>query len=79
MNSLYQQLQQQTNQKLFTPQNSNNAQQMVEQMIASNPQCRELVQAVKTSQMTPKQFFMQFAKEKGIDIEKFLGSLNKYY
>ena len=51
MNNLYQQMQSQT----------------VQNNIASNPQLQQVMQMVKASNMTPKQYFYMLAKQKGID------------
>ena len=51
MNNLYQQMQSQT----------------IQNNIANNPQLQQVMQMVKASNMTPKQYFYMLAKQKGID------------
>ena len=91
MNNLYQQLNQkagppQINTRLSQPQNnnliksifnSNNPQEAIQQMINTNPQARNLVQNFQQSGLTPKQFFYQYAQQKGIDPDQFLQSLKQ--
>ena len=51
MNSLYQQMQN----------------QQVQSSIINNPQLQQVIQMVKASNMTPKEYFYMLAKQKGID------------
>lgn len=75
----------QTNIKSFQPQNnliksifnSSNPQEAVQQMINANPQMRNIVQNFQNSGLTPKQFFYQYAQQKGIDPDQFLNSLKQ--
>jgi hypothetical protein len=46
-------------------------------MINTNPQARTLVQNFQSSGLTPKQFFYQYAQQKGIDPDQFLQSLKQ--
>ena len=56
MNSLYQQMQNQTMQ--------NN--------LANNPQLQQVMNLVKASNMTPKEYFYSLAKQKGVDPNQIL-------
>lgn len=84
MNSLFQQLQNQSiaNQKLSTPQNnlkallnSNNPQSFIQNILKSNPQAQNLINTMKTSGLSPKDFFYQYARQKGIDPDEFINNL----
>jgi hypothetical protein len=46
-------------------------------MINANPQMRNIVQNFQNSGLTPKQFFYQYAQQKGIDPDQFLNSLKQ--
>ena len=59
MNSLYQQMQNQTAQ--------NN--------LMANPQLQRVMRMVKASNMTPKQYFYELAKQRGVDPEQILKQL----
>ena len=86
MNSLYQELRQQTpkNQKLPSLKgNLNQIQELlknsdpnslVQNMILNNPKLKPILQLYNSSGMTPKQFFYQYAQQKGIDPDQFLNS-----
>ena len=56
MNSLYQQMQNQT----------------VQNNIMNNPQLQQVMNMVKASRMTPKEYFYSLAKQKGIDPNQIL-------
>ena len=89
MNSLFQQLYPQTQQKMQTNQgslpsrndllkqvlNSSNPKELLDSLLKSNPQLQNLMQSMNSSGMTPKQFFYSYAKQNGIDPNQFLNSL----
>ena len=56
MNSLYQQIQS----------------QQVQNNLTSNPQLQQVMQMVKASKMTPKEYFYALARQKGVDPEQIL-------
>ena len=72
-----------TNTKLFQSKsnllksimNSDNPQELIQKMVASNPQMQNLMQLFQTSGLSPKQFFYQYAQQNGIDPDQFLKSL----
>lgn len=43
--------------------------------IKSNPQLQEPLSMLQSSGMTPKEFFFQYAQQKGIDPNQFVDSL----
>ena len=43
-------------------------------MILNNPKLKPILQLYNSSGMTPKQFFYQYAQQKGIDPDQFLNS-----
>lgn len=51
MNNLYQQMQS----------------QQIQNNLTNNPQLQQVMQMVKASNMTPKQYFYTLAKQKGVD------------
>ena len=87
MNNLYQQLNQQlpSNQRLPIQNqqanlvkqffNSSNPQQFIQNMVSNNPKLQNVMQLFNGSNMTPKQFFYQFAQQKGVNPEQFINSL----
>ena len=92
MNNLYQQLNQQqpqqNNLKLSTQTqqktnllkqflNSSNPQQFIQNMVMNNPKMQNVMQLFQNSNMSPKQFFYQYAQQNGINPEQFLNSLNE--
>lgn len=77
MNSLYQQLKQKPTQS-FSPnnnlknfiamfKNSSNPQQLLNNMLKSNPQMRSIFTLIQNSGKSPKDLFYTLSKEKGID------------
>ena len=56
MNNLYQQMQNQT----------------VQNNIMNNPQLQQVMNLVKASKMTPKEYFYTLAKQKGVDPNQIL-------
>ena len=61
MNSLYQQMQNQT----------------VQNNIMNNPQLQQVMNMVKASKMTPKEYFYALAKQRGVDPEQILNMLRQ--
>ena len=55
--------------------NSSNPKELLNSLISQNPQLQNLMQAMNSSKMTPKQFFYSYAKQNGIDPDQFLSSL----
>ena len=82
MNSLYQQM----NTKALLSNNnvkqmanmmkaSRNPQAMLNQLAQNNPQAKELVNLLNSSNKSPKELFYQMAQEKGVDPNEILGML----
>ena len=63
------------NDLLKTILNSSNPKELLNSLISNNPQMKNLVQAMQSSGMTPKDYFYTFAKQKGVDPDQFLSSL----
>ena len=55
--------------------NSSDPQSFIQNMIKNNPQAQNLMRVFQSSGLSPKQFFYQFAQQKGIDPDQFLNSL----
>ena len=47
-------------------------QELIQSMTKSNPQMQSVLQLFQNSNMTPKQFFYQYAQQVGIDPDQFL-------
>ena len=87
MNRLYQQLQpqqqQQINPKLLSKNNlslktilnSSNPSELIQNLISQNPKMNNVMQLLQSSGKTPKEFFYQMAKQKGVNPDQFLNSL----
>ena len=56
MNNLYQQMQSQA----------------IQNNLTSNPQLQQVMQMVRASNMTPKEYFYMLAKQKGVDPNQIL-------
>jgi hypothetical protein len=54
---------------------SSNPQELIQSMIQNNPQAQNLLQIFQNSNMTPKQFFYQYAQQMGVDPDQFLNSI----
>lgn len=54
---------------------SSNPKELLQKMISNNPQAQNAFQLFQSSNMTPKQFFYQYAQQKGIDPDQFINSL----
>jgi len=52
-----------------------NPQSFIQNMIAKNPKMNEVMQLLKMSKMTPKDFFYQYARQNGVDPDQFLNSI----
>ena len=63
------------NDLLKTILNSSNPKELLNSLISNNPQMKNLVQAMQSSGMTPKDYFYTFAKQKGVDPDQLLSSL----
>jgi hypothetical protein len=86
MNKLFQQLtkQSQLNQQSLPLRNnglfqqflnSSNPSDFLNSLISNNPKMQNLMQALKTSNMTPKQFFYNYAQQNGVNPDDFINSL----
>jgi hypothetical protein len=51
---------------------SSNPNELVNNMISSNPKLQSIMQLMKSSGMTPKQFFYNYAQQQGINPDEFL-------
>lgn len=47
---------------------------LIQSLLKSNPQLQSLISAMNNSNMTPKQFFYNYAQQNGIDPDQFLNS-----
>lgn len=54
----------------------NNPQALLQNMVSQNPQFRNVMDMINGSNMSPKDFFMKTAKEKGLDPDEILKQLN---
>lgn len=54
---------------------SSNPQELIQSMVQNNPQMQSLLQNFQQSNLTPKQFFYQYAQNMGIDPNEFLNSI----
>ena len=54
---------------------SSNPQELIQSMVQNNPQMQNLLQNFQQSNLTPKQFFYQYAQNMGIDPNEFLNSI----
>ena len=78
------------NQKLFTQQSlpkknnllsqflkSSNPKQTIQNMVMNNPKMQNVLQLFQNSNLSPKQFFYQYAQQKGVDPDQFINSLQE--
>ena len=83
MNNLFQQLMSQnlTSQKSSPSKNneylksllsSANPEELINNLISSNPKMQSIMQLMRSSGMTPKQFFYNYAQNQGINPDEFL-------
>ena len=56
---------------------SSNPQEFLRKMIESNPKLQPLVQSMSNSNLSPKEFFYQFAQNKNIDPDQFIQNLTQ--
>lgn len=81
MNSLFNQLNNHSTKSfpkddlLKTFLNSSNPNELINSLISKNPQLQPIMQLFNSSGQTPKQFFYNYAKSKGIDPDSFINSL----
>ena len=54
-----------------------NPQQMMQNMIARNPQANAILNQMRNSGMTPEQYVRQYAKQNNIDIEPMLNKFRQ--
>ena len=84
MNNLYQQLNQ--NSQLLSRNNlktlintfktSNNPQQLLTNLIKTNPQAQNVLNLIQNSNKNPKQLFYELASQKGVDPQTILQLFN---
>lgn len=55
-----------------------NPQQIIQQMIATNPQAKAMLNQMRQSGMNPKEFTMQYAKQNNIDLQSQLDMFNNF-
>lgn len=55
--------------------NSSNPMELIQKMVLNNPKMQNVMNLYKASGMSPKQFFYQFAQQKGVNPDEFLNSL----
>lgn len=55
--------------------NSSNPSELVQNLISQNPQLQNVMQLMQSSGRTPKEFFYQYAQQKGINPDEFINSL----
>ena len=82
MNNLYQQLNRLQQNQASLPSrnndllkkilNSSNPNELLNNMISSNPKLQSVMQLMNSSGMTPKQFFYTYAQQQGINPDEFL-------
>ena len=54
--------------------NSSSPESFIQNMAKNNPQLQNVLQLFNNSNLTPKQFFYQYAQQQGIDPNQFLNS-----
>lgn len=54
-----------------------NPEQMVQNMVKNNPNANAVIQQVKQSGMSMKDFTMQYAKKNGIDIQPLINMMSQ--
>lgn len=54
---------------------ANNPQQIVQQMVANNPQARVAFNQLQQSGMNPQEYIMQYAKQNNIDVNQVVQGL----
>ena len=52
--------------------NSSNPNELLNSMISQNPKLQSVMQLMRSSGMTPKQFFYDYAQQQGINPDEFL-------
>ena len=55
--------------------NSSDPHSFIQNMVANNPQLKNVMQLFQSSGMSPKQFFYQYAQQQGVNPDQFLNSL----
>lgn len=61
---------------LTTINNGQNPQQVIQQMVAQNPQAQVLLNQMKQSGMSMRDFTLQYAKQNNINLQPVLQQLN---
>lgn len=54
-----------------------NPQQIIQNIVAQNPQVQAVLNQMQQSGMTPQQYAMQYAKQNNINIQPFLNVMNQ--
>ena len=55
--------------------NANNPKEAIQNMVMSNPKLQNVMQLFQNSNLSPKQFFYQYAEQNGVDPDQFINSL----
>ena len=55
--------------------NSSNPEEALMALAKSNPKMQNVLQLFQNSNLTPKQFFYQYAQQNGIDPDQFINSI----
>ena len=56
---------------------SSNPKEAIQNMVMSNPKLHNVMQLFQNSNLTPKQFFYQYAQQNGVDPDQFINSLQE--
>ena len=57
--------------------NSSNPKEAIQKMVMNNPKMQNVLQLFQNSNLTPKQFFYQYAQQNGINPDQFINSLKE--
>ena len=55
----------------------NNPQQIIQNIVAQNPQVQAVFNQMQQSGMTPQQYVMQYAKQNNINIQPLVNMMNQ--
>ena len=56
---------------------SSNPEQIIQNMLATNPKLNNVMTMLNASNMSPKQFFYYYAQQNGIDPDQFINSMKE--
>ena len=62
----------------FILQSAGNPQQVIQQMIAQNPNAQILINQMQQSGMSMRDFTLQYARQNNINLQPILQQLNQY-